>query len=104
MNRAAASQPHGEGFIIGITKRHHFCSRPLAQHLERFGHHGTFDTTTTHRADHFAVFVHRHGCARVARARAINAHHAANYTALVGLTPAINVVEQVTHRRAVHRE
>ena len=57
---------NGEGFVIGITKRHHFCRRPLAQHFERFGHHGTFDTTTTHRADHFAVFVHGHCCARVA--------------------------------------
>jgi hypothetical protein len=64
-----------------------------SEYGKRFRHHCTFNAATTDGTNNFAVFIHRHCGAGIARSRALNVYNASESDALSGCFPPVNVVE-----------
>ena len=86
-------RPDREGVVVAVAEGH---DPPVAggEHLQGLGHHRALDAAAGDRPDDLAVLAHRHGGARLARARALDVDDARQRHLLALPVPAVEVARR----------
>ena len=94
---APAGEADGEGVLVGDPVGEER-GRPGLEHAERLGEHGALHAATGDGTGHLAVLAHGHRRTGQARARALDADDAGQRHPFAGRVPALDVVEDLSHR------